>query len=246
MKNFVTLIPIYQNILNEYEKMSIYNTIDKFLTLSDTYFICGKSFDINEFYNKNDFDDSHKINYIYYNDEYFNSVQGYNDLLLDKEFYNYFANDYKYMLIVQTDAYIFDRFKIYDFIAKDYNFIGAPIIISNYLDCFKFFNRGIYYNGGLSLRKIQFCVDCLNDINFINKYKEYNSCADEDLIFSSYEQCFYNSPDYIESLKFSIDNQMHLYLPVINLEQPFGIHHFWNNDDNGYNKLEILEKMKWI
>ena len=64
MKNFVTLIPIYQNILNEYEKMSIYNTIDKFLTLSDTYFICGKSFDINEFYNKNDFDDSHKINYI--------------------------------------------------------------------------------------------------------------------------------------------------------------------------------------
>lgn len=242
---FVVIIPIYQEKLNKYEKLSICNTIDKFNMIADILFICGKSFDVQKFYKENNIDNKYAINYIYYEDKYFESIENYNSLLLDPEFYRNFVDDYKYMLIVQTDAYIFDQSKIFDYFDK-YKFIGAPVTIQNYLDCLKGFKRGIYYNGGLSLRNIQFCIDCLNDQKFLNWYIENNTCKDEDVIFSAYEQSFYESPNYIESLNFSIDNQFYLYAPVIDFKKPFGVHHFFNDDDNGQNKLELLKIFKWI
>ena len=42
----IVLIPIYQEELNQYEKMSIYNTIDKFDGIYDIYYLIGNNFDI--------------------------------------------------------------------------------------------------------------------------------------------------------------------------------------------------------
>lgn len=244
MKQCIVIIPIYQQILTEYEKISVINTIKKFKNIYDIVFITGNSFNIDEFYSNNKIDEEYKINYIYFNDNNFNNIDSYNNLLLSESFYWTF-DKYKYMLIVQTDAYIFDQFKIFDFINKEYNFIGAPVILPNHINLLHWVKRGIYYNGGLCLRNIQFCLDCLKDKEYVNYFFTYNK-NDEDLLFSSYEQEFYKSPTYLEALQFSIDNQIEMYAPILNFNKPFGIHHFGNNDDNGNNKLEYIKKLNWI
>ena len=245
MKQCIVIIPIYQKTkLNKYERMSIINTIDKFNNIFDIVFITGKSFDLDKFYEENDIDNKYKIDYIYFLDDNFKDVDSYNRLLLSESFYLTFEN-YKYMLIVQTDAYIFNQYKIFDFINKEYNFIGAPVVIPDHEKLFYWFKRGIYYNGGLSLRNIQFCIDCLNDKKYVDDFFKYNQ-NDEDILYSSYEQELYKSPTYIEALQFSIDNQINLYAPILNFETPFGTHHFYNDDDNQNNKLQYIKDLKWI
>ena len=69
---------------------------------------------------------------------------------------------------------------------------------------------------------------------------------DEDMIFSAFEQEFYPSPRFVEALEFSLDNQIDLYVPVLDYKRPFGVHHFWNEDDNGNNKLKYIKELHWI
>ena len=241
----IVLIPIYQNELNEYEKKSIFNTIDKFDGIYDTYYLIGEHFDLNSFYKINNIKSEYQINYYMFEDFYFKDISSYNNLLLSNNFYETFKDQYKYILIVQTDAYIFNQFKIFDFINKDYKFIGAPVIWPDALVRFSMFKRGIYYNGGLSLRDINFCLDCLSNKEYLDKLSSYGY-LDEDMIFSSFMQEFYSSPTYIEALNFSLDNQINCYAPVLDFKPPFGVHHFWNDDDNGNNKLQYIKNLKWI
>ncbi len=241
----IVLIPIYQEELNQYEKMSIYNTIDKFDGIYDIYYLIGNNFDINKFFEKNNIETRYQTNYYIFSHIEFNSISAYNTLLLSQNFYETFIDKYNYILIVQTDAYVFDQFKLQNYINKGYNFIGAPIIFPNTLNRFSVFKRGIYYNGGLSLRNIKFCLDSLQDKEYINYLYSYGY-VDEDMVFSSFVQELYPSPTYLEALQFSIDNQIELYAPILDFKQPFGIHHFFNNDDNQFNKLEYIKDLKWI
>ena len=62
-----------------------------------------------------------------FNDTYFESIYGYNQLMLNVEFYEAFSK--KYILIYQTDAFIFKDDLNY-WCEKDYDYIGAPWIRS--------------------------------------------------------------------------------------------------------------------
>ena len=245
-KQCVVIIPIYQKILNEYEKQSVINTIDKFHNLFDILFMTYESFDIDKFYIENNIDEKYKINYVYYKDKFFTNIDSYNQLFFDRSFYAYYSQTYQYMLIVQTDAYVFDQYKILDYINKGYMFIGAPVIPPNWDDLLYECNRGIYYNGGLSLRNIEKCIECLDNKEYIEFFYANNTQYDEDILFSIYEQLYEKSPTYLEALQFAIDNQFKMYAPILNLQKPFGVHHFFNDDDNGDNKLNLLKKLKWI
>ena len=241
-QNCIVIIPIYKYDFNEYELKSIQKTFE----LSVFYDICAivpNSYDINKLYQQI----SNKFDNIYrFNDLYFKDINSYNLLMLNKTFYNKFEKEYKNILIVQDDAYILDTYKLYNIITNNkFNYIGAPIIWPAYIDRFKFFKRGIYYNGGFSLRNIQFCLDCLNNLNYINNLKQHGY-LDEDMIFSSYEQEFYNSPTWLDAAWFSLDNQIHLYIPILNFNKPAGIHHWFNDDDNGDNKINLLKELQWI
>lgn len=241
----IVIIPIYQKRkLNEYERLSFINTIDKFKSLYDIEILTYKSFNIDQFYTENNIDEKYKINYIYYDDTWFINTKTYDDLLLLDSFYLDYKK-YQNMLIVQTDAYIFDQYKIFKFLNMGYGFIGAPVVLPNHSKCFYWYKRGIYYNGGLSLRNIQFCLDCIKDKEYIEYFFKYNE-KDEDIYFSHCVQESYKSPTFLEALSFSMDNQIWLYTAINNFEKPFGIHHYWNDDDNGDNKLQYMKDLKWI
>ena len=92
-----------------------------------------------------------------FDDTYFSNIQGYNRLMLSQEFYARFQA-YDYILIYQSDAYVFtDQLK--DWCEKGYDYVGAPLIGR--------FNEKEYYpempkrvgNGGLSLRRVQTYLD---------------------------------------------------------------------------------------
>lgn len=63
-----------------------------------------------------------------FDDYFFDSIQGYNSLLLNADFYKTFAQEY--MLICQTDAYVFkDDLDLW--CNKNYDYIGAPWLRSH-------------------------------------------------------------------------------------------------------------------
>ena len=88
------------------------------------------------------------------------SVQTYNQMMVEIEFYNRFL-DYEYILIYQLDAFVF-RDELQDFCQLGYDYIGAPWMYgTKYLKDFK---NGAWYvgNGGLSLRSVSASLDVLS------------------------------------------------------------------------------------
>ena len=86
-------------------------------------------------------------------DSYFSSVAAYNALCLAKEFYCRFAQ-YDYMLICQTDAWVFQD-ELDEWCSKGYDYIGAPHFFPSSGGDLRL--RGVG-NGGFSLRRIDYCL----------------------------------------------------------------------------------------
>lgn len=89
----------------------------------------------------------------YFNEQYFDSVKSYNELMLSVDFYRSFR-EYQYMLIYQLDAFVFEDQLEY-WCNKGYDYIGAPWIKAN-----KKFHPTCG-NGGFSLRKIDSFIQLL-------------------------------------------------------------------------------------
>jgi Protein of unknown function (DUF5672) len=92
--------------------------------------------------------------------QYFTGIDGYNKLLASPFFYRRFRPRYRYMLICQTDAYVF-RDELADWCNKGYDYIGPPWLTEppkrkkrNLLPLSKWM-VGRVGNGGFSLRNIR-------------------------------------------------------------------------------------------
>lgn len=123
-----------------------------------------------------------------FEDFYFQSIFGYNQLMLSTGFYQSFSE--KYLLIYQTDCFVF-KDELLSWCEKDFDYIGAPWIRSREkIPFFKLFlDRGISTlngylnykgngftqkdksllynqvgNGGLSLRKREKCIELLEEL----------------------------------------------------------------------------------
>jgi hypothetical protein len=145
------VIPIYKhpNDLNKSESESISNCISK-LSDNDIFMVGSKS--ICSLYQKI----YQGIKFKIFHKKYFKSITGYNQLLTCPIFYQVFK-DYSHILIVQTDAWIFGNSSdLKQFLHFDY--AGAPSL-----------DRGVFrgYNGGLSLRNVQKCLEVLKNYKFI-------------------------------------------------------------------------------
>lgn len=120
-------------------------------------------------------------------------IAGYNNMMLSKEFYTLFA-DCEYILICQTDAWIFSD-QLEQWCDAGYDYVGAPWpkrrryrmpIVSHYLwlrrKVFrrkgKIIRQDYFYkvgNGGLSLRKIDsFIKGCDNYADKIEVFKSHS------------------------------------------------------------------------
>lgn len=141
MKKVIVVIPVYKPIenLDYLEKISIKNTIDKF---HDLYSIALLNSDK---VSSQSYVDFFKFDFLSLEFSFSTWVE-YNALLKKSELYDK-LDDYEYMLIVQTDAYVFSN-DLNEFFQYDY--VGAPWV----KDPIKYIN-GRVGNGGFSLRNIQ-------------------------------------------------------------------------------------------
>ena len=204
----------------------------------------------------------------HFDDAYFKSQKGYNQLLLTREFYERFQS-WNYMLIYQLDAYVFsDQLK--EWCEKGYDYIGAPWCKLN--QTIDWNNSG---NGGFSLRFIPAFIRIFSHTgNVLNlqglwnfhRYRGplhrtplaikglfgvHNRLADytdglrvnEDLFFASLKHCTrkpFKVPDSKVAMHFAFEEKpSYLYAKTGKL--PFGCHAFLKNEYDTFYK-PLIEK----
>ena len=137
----VVVIPVYKNNPNDNELNSL-TQCAKILQKHDICLVCPISLDVSIykkiFSNCNFFVTT-------FNDFWFQSVENYSHLLLRRDFYESFKN-YDFMLIYQTDAWVFKDDLLF-WCSLNYSYIGAP-----WFNGQKMLNYA--GNGGFSLRKV--------------------------------------------------------------------------------------------
>lgn len=199
-------------------------------------------------------DDSYKelsnLDIIRFPDCFFAGIDGYNSLMLSDVFYKAFAG-YEYVLIHQSDAYLF-RPELEYWCNKGYDYIGAPWFKPHKLKKTRLYNFIFKYlpflssskathrhslynnvgNGGLSLRKVDTFIKVLEIANskILSMYRENKATNyNEDVFWGIEAPCVYKKfrkPDWREALKFSFEEFPIVAYEKNNKELPFGCHAF--------------------
>lgn len=166
----VIVVPIYRSFLEWYEVVSLKQLKMVFGRYPITFCIPESLY-----FDGNDIFDSYLIER--FPDYYFENTKAYSRLMLSEEFYSRFVK-YKYMLVYQTDAFVFYD-AITKFISMNYDYIGAPL--QGFHE-----HRFKVGNGGLSLRRID------RIITLLGKQKKvlYTTSAGE--VFLDAEDLFYS------------------------------------------------------
>lgn len=202
------VIPIYEEKLNNFEKVSLEQALNIFKNY-DIFFVSPEDY-------SGDIPKGVRIKY--FHKKYFKSVKTYNQLMLDISFYECFIT-YKYILIYQLDAFVFED-KLSYFCSLGYDYIGAPWLsgIYHYIDK----NHCIWKvgNGGLSLRNVY---------SFIKVLKEYQDIIcdciiNEDIFYSSVINKDFRIAPIEIALQFSFERQVLRCFKRNNQQLPFGCH----------------------
>ncbi|WP_396179754.1 DUF5672 family protein [Flavobacterium sp.] len=154
-KEICIVIPIYKETLNDFEVQSVEQCV-KVLSDYTIFFVCPKGLNVN-FYIENF---SEISNFTYFDNFYFDDIKGYNKLMLNPEFYKSFIS-FEYMLVYQTDCYVF-RDELMYWANKGYDYIGGVWFddyTGNPRQGANIWHAG---NGGFSLRKIDKLIKILS------------------------------------------------------------------------------------
>jgi hypothetical protein len=242
MKMVRIVIPLYKTDFDSNEKMSLQRSLsvlknhafsivcpDDLNVSSIEHMFEGLDYDIRRF-----------------DPIFFKGISGYNQLMLSQVFYQSFY-DCKYILICQTDVFVFSDQLLF-WCEKDYDYIGAPwiaspqhalnkilFLIGNFFRKKKksqhhFFKVG---NGGFSLRKVetmQRIVTQLRDkIDFFLLNKDERQYYQEDVFISIYAPLQIPEikiPECVEAMGFAIDRKPHLAYAMNDYKLPFACHGF--------------------
>jgi len=153
------VIPIYKQFPNETEHVSFEQAM-KMLNRYPFKIIAPRDLDLDYYV---DIMKKYGVNYSIcsFDPCYFVSLEGYNQLMLSKEFYKLFSNS-DYVLIHQLDVYVFkDELEYWCNLGYDY--VGAPWppeLSEPYSTNIDEWRVG---NGGFSLRKVKAILGILND-----------------------------------------------------------------------------------
>ncbi len=170
------LIPIYKKELSSDE----YTSLKQCVSILSNYpitLVCPKSLNLDNYFAEySDF----KVET--FHDDFFKSIDGYNKLLMSKQFYRRFLN-YEYILIYQLDAYVF-RNELEYWCNLNFDYIGAPWF-ANTTNSIKDQVLCRVGNGGLSLRKVKSYYHALNFywLHFLLKslYESYDQYLESNL-----------------------------------------------------------------
>lgn len=190
----------------------------------------------------------------YFEATYFQNIAGYNRLMLSKEFYKRFER-YRYVLICQTDAFVF-RDELLSWCRRGYDYIGAPWINRPFfLFQYVVAKMGLVValqmalknnlkkavgNGGLSLRRIDSFITALKQEKDISRWK-----INEDFYWSFFARVNGESlrkPGTEEASLFGIELSPRKTMNKQNNQLPMGIH-AWEKYDPLFWRQYIKEAL---
>jgi len=135
--------------------------LENFLGKYDIYFLIPDNLDPKNFKKNN-------LKFVRFPRKYFMSWRGYNELLLQKDFYKTFV-DYQYILIHQLDVLVFSD-QLLNWCNKGYSYIASPWfrpVIGTLSH--KKGSPASGGNGGFSLRKVENCLRVLEKVEKLAK-----------------------------------------------------------------------------
>lgn len=220
----VVTIPIYKPLLAGYDRVAVQRCFDV-LGGHPIVFVKPASLDLSAVA-----DEFPQAKIESFDDRYFRDVASYNALMLSEGFYARFAA-YDYLLIYQTDCYVFSD-QLSDWCARGYDYVGAPWIAKplynnplykQYIRLFNLISHAAGLptrydiidrvgNGGLSLRRVEpLRRICAEQRPLIERHirRTYSSLFHEDVFFgyTANHRLGYRLriPDCAEALRFAID-----------------------------------------
>ena len=242
----VVIIPFYKKELSHYDSISLQQC---FKVLSNYTIIAIKphSLQLPEAATKYKFSEV-----VSFDNEYFKSIKGYNQLMLSAEFYGRFLA-WEYLLIHQLDAFVF-KDELETWCKKEIDYVGAPwmrtkdypnIIKATVSKSLQYFAKRYNIkknglpsknqfddnvgNGGFSLRRVKKFHDlCINYSELIKYYLAQNTHHYNEDVFWSIElnrkNEVLNIPGYKIALKFAFELTPERSYNINHHQLPFGCH----------------------
>ena len=163
MSKASVIIPVYKSDIDSFEAISLHHTFSV-LKSFPLVLVCPDDLDVDNYVK---IADSEGISLLIerFNPMFFNGIKGYNRLLLSECFYERWG-DYEYILICQTDAYVFQD-ELDNWCERGYDYVGAPL----FGDCFDLGKAGVG-NGGFCLRRVGAYLDFFNGKKHVFEAKE--------------------------------------------------------------------------
>ncbi len=230
-KQVIIIIPIYKPVADKYEEISFRQCI-KILSKHPISIVTFK--ELNTDWYENLLKEAAVDFFIeYFDADYFKSTSGYSQLMTSKEFYHRFST-YKYMLLYQLDAYVFNDELDY-WCKQGYDYIGAPWFNGWNAPTKEITGVG---NGGFSLRKIEtFRKAHYMFIKPRTKIKEYLHALgllvfgkNEDIVIHRFGKAGrLKIPSEQEALGFAFDTHPALSFRMNGEKLPFGCHAWGKN-----------------
>jgi len=212
------IVPVYKSTLSPFEEISL-NQCSKVLKDYPLVFVKPESLNLDELLRKYP-----EFQTESFPDHFFKGKEGYNQLMLSPVFYERFS-DAEYILIHQTDAFIF-RDDLKYWCDMSYSYIGAPWMQKERNPiAFFFYQRKLKKkpyrkeilfkvgNGGFSLRKTASFIEITQkETVLIQTYlfpgKTKNGFIPEDVFWALEPQRLgyeFKIPDFVKALTFAFD-----------------------------------------
>lgn len=248
-KDIVVVIPVYKSSLTDWEAVSLSQCV-RVLHAYTLVLIKPASLDVDYL-----LADYPMLGVEEFPDACFSSLNAYNKLVLDANFYRRFST-YTYLLIYQLDAYVF-KDELLDWAAKGYDYIGAPWLplhqcTRNWKIAVKrYFHRLFHHslelrrwkyiefevgNGGLSLRKVDKMIQVTHHYRKVIAalLADNQPFYPEDvLLFVEIRDRKYrlSTPDYQEAMHFSLEIGADWAYESMGRQLPFGCHAWYLKDN---------------
>ena len=241
-------VPVYRPLTDLAERLSLEQTLE---TLSDyPIYLVGPT-SLEPYFDQLCLEFSGRLRYLTFDNRFFASVAGYNDLMLSCHFYQTF-NAYEYLLIAQTDALVLSD-ALESWCTRQYSYIGAPWFEGFTTPTLPLTLNSVG-NGGFSLRRVSDFLNVLlrprifknvlmqhwpgSMVSTIYRYlKDYHSVVyrdwhfnidvNEDVFWGLFvpKQCsFFRVPSPAEAVSFAFEAHPDFLYELNQQELPFGCH----------------------
>jgi hypothetical protein len=142
------VVPVYRPLTDPAERLSLEQTIETLVNYP--VYIVGPT-SLQQYFGQLCAESSGRLQYLTFENRFFASVAGYNDLMLSCHFYQAF-DAYEYVLIAQTDALVLSD-ALESWCKRQYSYIGAPWFEGFTTPTLPLTLNSVG-NGGFSLRRV--------------------------------------------------------------------------------------------